>query len=145
MIAVCGLMGQGLFVFRGIRLVREVRLPAGQRDTPWRIPARAPTGSPVRSGMPDAMARNPSFFWFVSSRRLLQDTRHVTATHCPKTDTTDHFSHLSNHPKNSRCHKMLFCGCSTQWFSSGKKSKRLGTPCKRAALNACNPSAYGTR
>ncbi len=31
-----------------------------------------------------------------------------------------YFNHLSSQSKNTRCHKMPFCGCSTQWFSSGK-------------------------
>ena len=46
------------------------------------------------------------------------------------------FNHLSNQPKNVRCHRIPFCGFSTQWFSSGKSNSCAGIPRRRAALNA---------
>ena len=45
-------------------------------------------------------------------------------------------SHLSSHAKNVRCHRIPFCGFSTQWFSSGNSNSWAGTPRRRAALNA---------
>ena len=46
------------------------------------------------------------------------------------------FSHLSNHSKKVRCHRIPFCGFSTQWFSSGKMSSSAGMPRNLAASKA---------
>ena len=50
-----------------------------------------------------------------------------------------YFSHLSNQRKKTRWKRTPFCGCATQWFSSGKISSSAGRPLSLAALNALMP------
>ena len=50
-----------------------------------------------------------------------------------------YFNHLSNHLKNSYCHRSAFCGFKIQWFSSGYTSIRVGVPLNLAALKAIMP------
>ena len=45
----------------------------------------------------------------------------------------------SSQSKKLRCQKRAFCGCSTQWVSSGKMMSLLGTPIICAALKAAMP------
>src|SRR5262249_17064498 len=57
----------------------------------------------------------------------------------------NYFNVSSSHLKNSRCHAMPFCGCSTQWFSLGRYSSFDLSPCSLAAWKASNPCSTGTR
>ena len=50
-----------------------------------------------------------------------------------------YFSQRSSQLKKVRCHRIPFCGFSTQWFSSGKMSSSAGMPRRRAALKAPIP------
>ena len=43
------------------------------------------------------------------------------------------------------CHRMLFCGLSTQWFSSGKYSSLDSMPLRCSAVNVDRPWSTGTR
>ena len=71
-------------------------------------------------------AQHDSTHWFCFFDSLLRVDR-----------MRDYFlSHLSSQAKNVRCHRIPFCGFSTQWFSSGNSNSWAGTPRRRAALNA---------
>lgn len=64
---------------------------------------------------------------------------------CCVSDHRQSFSHWSNHSKKSLCQWTAFWGLSIQWFSSGKRSIREGTPSIWAALKAAMPCSTGTR
>ena len=46
----------------------------------------------------------------------------------------DYFNQRSSQLKKRRCQSTLFCGWSTQWFSSGKINNSAGMPRSLAAL-----------
>lgn len=49
------------------------------------------------------------------------------------------------HPNTVRCHKRLFSGASTKWFSSGNVNNLLSTPRACSTLNAARPSEIQIR
>ncbi len=125
--------------------------PVVQHDNRGKKSITGPEELPVRSGRPDATTVFFSFSFNPTSSNAKFIHQHIIRPIpglSPLQDsdlstliTVRYFSHSSNHRKNSLCQRMPFWGCSTQWFSSGKKSRRLGMPCSCAALKACSPSA----
>lgn len=53
--------------------------------------------------------------------------------------SSPYFNHLSSQFLKTRCQRMPFCGCITQWFSSGKNRNCAGISRITAALNAPIP------
>ena len=55
------------------------------------------------------------------------------------------FAHFLSHPRTSSYQRTEFSAFSTQWFSSGNMTRRLGTFCRWSAVKNCRPWSTGTR
>ena len=102
--------------------------------------SRAYLTTTVEMFKPDSFG---STFFFVDmdyvSRNNPGTTRGVVGAYCMIAIYFLSFSQRSSQLKKVRCHRIPFCGLSTQWFSSGKMSNSAGMPRMRAALKAPMP------
>ena len=70
----------------------------------------------------------------------LERRAHANRHGCGGGETQDvHCVHFVSQLLTVSCHCTLFCGLSTQWFSSGKVRNSLGMPRRCNAVNAAMP------